>query len=171
MGLVRIGHGRRITLAALTVGTFVLIGLLPAHLDAEASERPAPTPAAIVPLPELGNDLLALTNADRATGGHEALALAERLSRYALRHSRRMAELGSIFHSGERQLRDALEGTGWETAGENVGVGASVPSIERAFMASPPHRANVLGPAYDHAAVGVVRADGVLWVTVVFYGD
>jgi uncharacterized protein YkwD len=170
MGVVRIGR-RRLAMATLVTATFLLVGLVPGHLDADASERTARTPSTIVPRSELGDDLLALTNADRATGGREAVRLAERLSRYAVRHSRRMAELGSIFHSGERQLRDALEGTGWETAGENVGVGASVRGVQRAFMASPPHRANILGPSFDHAAVGVVRAGGVVWVTVVFYGD
>jgi uncharacterized protein YkwD len=38
-------------------------------------------------------------------------------------------------------------------------------------MASPPHRHNVLGTSYDQVAVGVVESGGVLWITVVFYGD
>jgi uncharacterized protein YkwD len=54
--------------------------------------------------------------------------------------------------------------------GENVGVGPSAGSIEAAFMASPPHRANMLGN-YTHVGVGVfVTGNGTVWVTERFYG-
>ena len=56
----------------------------------------------------------------------------------------------------------------WQGEGENVGVGATPQSIEGAFMASPPHRANILG-AYTHVGVGVVVANGRIWVTERFY--
>jgi uncharacterized protein YkwD len=38
------------------------------------------------------------------------------------------------------------------------------------FMESKPHRRNILRRGYDHAAVGVVKSDGSLWVTTIFYG-
>jgi uncharacterized protein YkwD len=54
--------------------------------------------------------------------------------------------------------------------GENVGVGPSAASVEAAFMASPPHRANMLGN-YTHVGVGVfVAGNGMVWVTERFYG-
>jgi uncharacterized protein YkwD len=54
--------------------------------------------------------------------------------------------------------------------GENVGVGPTAASIEAAFMASPPHRANMLGN-YTHVGVGVfVAGNGMVWVTERFYG-
>ena len=57
----------------------------------------------------------------------------------------------------------------WHYGGENVGVGPSAASIEAAFMASPPHRANILG-AYTHVGVGVfVDSRGAVWVTERFY--
>jgi uncharacterized protein YkwD len=53
--------------------------------------------------------------------------------------------------------------------GENVGVGPSAASVEVAFMASPPHRANMLGN-YTHVGVGVfVAGNGTVWVTERFY--
>jgi putative cell wall-binding protein len=64
----------------------------------------------------------------------------------------------------------------WSRLGENVGysiqTGASeatlVERLHRAFMDSPPHRANILG-AYNQVGVGVlVTAAGKMWVTVVF---
>jgi len=169
MGVVRTGRGRWFV-APLLLGYLLVLSFAPARVAADPAER-AGVPAAPVSIPEVRDDFLALTNDDRAAYNREALALADRLSRYATRHSRRMANLGSIFHSGDEQLREALEGTDWSTAGENVGVGASLESVQDAFMRSAPHRRNILEGSYDHAAVGVVEADGVVWITVIFSGD
>src|SRR6266508_917534 len=49
-------------------------------------------------------------------------------------------------------------------------VGSTVDGLQDAFMASPPHRENILRSAYDHVAIGMASADGHLWVTVIFYG-
>jgi uncharacterized protein YkwD len=114
--------------------------------------------------------MLALTNDDRLNHDRRALAFAERLARYARRHSQAMADRGSIFHSTGDQLRRELDGYDWELGGENVGVGGSLESLEDAFMASTDHRKNILRPVYDHAAVGIVRADDRIWITVIFYG-
>jgi uncharacterized protein YkwD len=81
-----------------------------------------------------------------------------------------MARSGYIFHSTEGQLRRALGGYDWSFGGENVGVGGSLESLQDAFMASRPHRQNILRRAYERIAVGIVRADGRIWVTVIFYG-
>jgi uncharacterized protein YkwD len=35
-------------------------------------------------------------------------------------------------------------------------------------MRSPAHRANILNPAYRQVGVGIVRANGRLWITQVF---
>jgi uncharacterized protein YkwD len=121
---------------------------------------------------ELGprRHMLALTNSDRVYHDRAALSFAERLAAYAKSHSEAMADKGYIYHSTGDQLREALEGYNWELGGENVGVGASLESLEDAFMASDPHRKNILRRLYDHAAVGIARADDRIWVTVIFYG-
>lgn len=93
------------------------------------------------------------------------------MSRYATRHSRQMAARGELFHSSWDRLTRELEGTGWQIAGENVGMGPSVDEVQEAFMQSGPHRHNVLLRAFDHAAIGVVESDGSVWITVVFYGS
>jgi uncharacterized protein YkwD len=57
----------------------------------------------------------------------------------------------------------------WQEYGENVGVGPTPQSLEGAFMASPPHRANMLGE-FTHVGVGVaITTDGRIWVTERFY--
>lgn len=114
--------------------------------------------------------MLGLTNQDRAAHDRDDLNFAARLARYAKDHSQAMARKGYLFHSTEEQLRDALKGYEWQIGGENVGVGGSLESLEDAFMASKDHRANILRSEFQHAAVGIVRDDGRIWITVIFYG-
>jgi uncharacterized protein YkwD len=88
------------------------------------------------------------------------------MQRRAQTHSQEMADAGYIFHSN---LTRTVEGLTWTFAGENVGAGASILSVHRAFMASPEHRANYLQTRFDRVAVGVVRANGSVWITVVLW--
>jgi uncharacterized protein YkwD len=111
-----------------------------------------------------------LTNHARVDADRRRLGLVDRLSTYAKRHSQAMADGGYLFHSDGSALQTALAPYGWSIGGENVGVGSDVESIQDAFMRSRPHRRNVLRSEYDHMAVGLVRQDGRLWVTVIFYG-
>jgi uncharacterized protein YkwD len=173
MGVVRTDRRVRLALLAVLLGSMLIVGFAPAISDADAAERPLASAPRVEPAraePELAGTLLHLTNDDRAVLGGEALELAEHLSRYATRHSERMARLGYLFHSSDEQLRRALDGETWSTAGENVGVGASLEEVQEAFMDSAPHRHNVLDGSYDRAAIGVVEADGAVWITVIFYG-
>ena len=121
---------------------------------------------------ELGprRHMLALTNSDRERYERRELAFADRLATYAKAHSQAMANDGYIYHSTGDQLRRALDGYDWELGGENVGVGGSLESLEDAFMASDLHRQNILRRVYEHAAVGIARADDRIWITVIFYG-
>jgi len=114
--------------------------------------------------------MLGLTNEDRAAHDRDDLNFAARLALYAKDHSQAMARRGYLFHSSENQLRGALEGYNWEIGGENVGVGGSLESLEDAFMASKLHRENILRESYRHAAIGIIREDGRIWITVIFYG-
>jgi len=112
--------------------------------------------------------MLTITNEDRTARDRRALDLNARLSRYATRHSRAMADEGHLFHTPD--LADKLQGLNWSLGGENVGVASSLADLQEAFMASPPHRRNILQRRFDHAAIGIVLSDGKLWVTVIFYG-
>ena len=114
------------------------------------------------------SEMFQLTNEARERKDRDLLKLDRQLSRYAVRHSRAMADEGELFHS--RDLAEVLEGRDWSMGGENVGVGSSLDDLQAAFMASKVHRSNILKRGYDHAAVGVVESDGNFWVTVIFYG-
>ena len=112
--------------------------------------------------------MLRLTNEDRADADRRDLDLDLKISRYAVKHSREMAEAGYLFHTED--LAGVLDGVDWTLGGENVGVGSSLEDLEAAFMASKPHRRNILEEVFENAAIGVVRSDGNYWVTVIFYG-
>lgn len=114
------------------------------------------------------DQMLSLTNRVRADAGRRVLDLDARLSRYAKRHSREMAEAGYLFHT--ENLAARLGGVDWSMGGENVGVGSSLRDVQGAFMGSTPHRRNILQKRFDHAAIGIVKSGGTLWVTVIFYG-
>jgi uncharacterized protein YkwD len=113
--------------------------------------------------------LLLMTNDVRDDHDLRPLLDRRRLARYATRHTARMVRRGSLFHSTSSRMSDALSGTGWSMWGENVGVGSTLRRVQRAFMHSTEHRANILRRAFDHAGIGVVRSDGYVWVTVDFY--
>jgi uncharacterized protein YkwD len=110
------------------------------------------------------------TNQSRLRHEVRRLSLDERLSELARRHSVKMAKRNSLFHTSD-PASFYLRGVKWHYWGENVGVtGGDVPELERAFMASAPHRANILNRRFRHVAIGAIRARGALWVTVFFYG-
>jgi uncharacterized protein YkwD len=80
-----------------------------------------------------------------------------------------MARNGELFHTGDADVY--LHGIDWHTWGENVGyTPGSIQGLQDAFMASTPHRHNVLEGDFRRVAIGTVRVDGVLWVTLFFYG-
>ena len=112
--------------------------------------------------------MLQLTNDAREKKDRATLKLDRQLSKYAVKHSRDMADDGTLFHSED--LAALLKGRDWSMGGENVGVASSLTDLQAAFMASKVHRSNILQAGYDHAAVGVVESDGSFWVTVIFYG-
>jgi uncharacterized protein YkwD len=117
---------------------------------------------------ELRGQMVELTNDDRTDKDRSALELDLELSRYARKHSQDMADAGGIFHTDD--LAAKLKGKDWSAGGENVGTASNLPDLEAAFMASTPHRRNILNRGFDHVAIGVVESDGNFWVTVIFYG-
>jgi uncharacterized protein YkwD len=113
--------------------------------------------------------VLGLHNTERKDHNARALSMDAAIARYAKRHSRHMAKKGYLYHTSS--LARVLDNRRWSIAGENVGVGGDLETIEEAFMASTPHRKNILRRSYDEAGIGVYKDDrGLYWVTVIFYG-
>ena len=149
------GKGRR----ALVVLSVVILGFLAQGLAPTGANAAGARPR---------DQMFTLTNHDRAAHGKATLGLDAKLSRYAKKHSREMANRGYLFHTAD--LAAVLKGRDWTIGGENVGVGSALTDLEDAFMASKPHRKNILRTTFDAAAVGVFKSDGEFWVTVIFYG-
>jgi hypothetical protein len=102
---------------------------------------------------------------ERSGAGLTPYAGAGDLVDVARRHAARMAAEGRLHHNPSlgSEVQD------WEAVGENVGVGASVDDIHRAFMASASHRHAILSTAFTEVGLGVAFGpDGRLWVAQVF---
>jgi len=113
--------------------------------------------------------MLLATNHSRTNHDLRRVAINRDMSDLARKHSLAMANADSLFHTND-PARYYLKGIAWHYWGENVGVtGGTVGDLESAFMASSPHRANILHSSFRHVAIGAVRVDGALWVTVFFY--
>ena len=108
---------------------------------------------------------VAKANAERQARGLAPYVVKSDLAAVAARHSARMAQRNSLYHNPAL----GSEVSGWQSVGENVGMGGSVDSIHKAFMDSPSHRANIVSTQFTEIGVGTVTdSRGVLWVTQVF---
>ena len=139
---------RRRLSAALLVSA-VLVAAAPQ--SAQAATRP------------IERRFASMINNARTTGALGALKVSDRLSEVARKHSNRMAAQDELYHSDLQRLL----GPGITAVGENVGYGGSLDELLAAFLASPPHAANIMG-SYQKTGVGIVRADGRIWITQLF---
>ena len=117
---------------------------------------------------KMRTQMLYLVNQSRRANGVAPLKINWKLSRYAWRHSRQMALARSVYHTGD--VWTHMQRFGARSWGENVGMSWSLRALERAFMASPPHRANTLAARFHRVGIGVVRFRHSRWVTLDFYG-
>jgi uncharacterized protein YkwD len=113
--------------------------------------------------------LLQLANKARAQAGAPPLALDEGLSQAARVHAQAMVEAQQLSHQfdGEPSLvRRLATGTHLQLdqEGENVALDFDPEQAQRHLMLSPPHRANLLNPAYNVVGLGVVRGGDRLYV-------
>jgi uncharacterized protein YkwD len=111
----------------------------------------------------------ALINRDRAAHGLAPLTWSSCLYNVALSNARRMASQEYISHTNG-VYSDLACGLGHQS-GENVGfwsAGIDDVAINNLFMASPDHRANILGPYHYVATAWVVGANGYGYIAVEF---
>jgi uncharacterized protein YkwD len=106
-------------------------------------------------------------NKARANHGKPPLKLSAQISKMARKHSKKMAANSYIFHSC---LQCKFQSWNWHALAENVAKGKTIGKVQKAFMKSSGHRANILSTKYKKVGVGIVEAKGWLWVTEIFYG-
>jgi uncharacterized protein YkwD len=114
--------------------------------------------------PSMASYFVAKINAQRVAHHRSKLTVDPGLSALGLKWATQMAKANTLYHNPHL----ATDVHGWHYLGENVGVGYSDSSLEAAFYASAPHRANMLDVNYTRIGVGVVDVDGKLWVSEEF---
>jgi uncharacterized protein YkwD len=149
-GSYRTTHApRRRRFAAALLVSAILVAAAPQSAQAAASPKE--------------RRFASMVNATRGAATLSSMKLSNHLSDVARKHSKHMANKGELYHSNLERLL----GPGVTAVGENVGFGGSLDDLLKAFLASPPHAENLLGD-YRQTGVGIVRADGQIWITQVF---
>ena len=161
-----VGIGRKKTnIMERTRIALTRVAILATFVTAFTALAPAPAQAA-----NTARRMYQVTNNSRATNQVREVGIHYRISKLARKHSIAMANRGSIFHTSN-PASFYLKGVKWSTWGENVGsTGGTITGLQAAFMNSPGHRSNILHRGFHRVAVGTYRANGILWVTVFFYG-
>ncbi|MFC2949567.1 CAP domain-containing protein [Virgibacillus sediminis] len=135
--------------------------------EAPAPQQPAPeqqeqTPAASQELNQFEQEVVELTNQERAKHGLSALEIDAELSKVAREKSRDMATSNYFAHNSPNYGSpfDMMKSFGidYRTAGENIAKGQRTPEeVVNAWMNSEGHRANILNADYTHIGVGYVE--------------
>jgi len=117
--------------------------------------------------PDAARRVFDLTNQDRLDHGLSALRWDDALGAAAQAHADRMAQARAISHQypGEPELmeRAASAGAHFRAIAENIATGPHPEAIEREWMHSVPHRANILDPKMDAIGVAVAAQGGTLY--------
>jgi uncharacterized protein YkwD len=103
-------------------------------------------------------------NQARADNGRPALVVRTDLVQVARGQAGRMASSDTLYHNPNL----TTDVSNWRWVGENVGYGPSESAVDAAFMASTPHRDNILDTDYTELGIGVVVSNGRVWVAEVF---
>jgi uncharacterized protein YkwD len=119
--------------------------------------------------PQAERVLLDLANQSRAQAGAPALTLDAGLCQAARAHAEAMFAARQLSHqfAGEPSLPQRLGSatrTTLDQEGENVALDFDAADGHKNLMLSPPHRANLLNPAYNVVGLGVVRSGDRLYI-------
>lgn len=114
--------------------------------------------------------LVMLIQKARGNHGLPKLALNQKLSNLARKHSAQMVNHGNpVMHSSTGQLYNYMNQANCHASiGENVGMDYSIPQMHQAFMQSSGHRANILRSSWRKVGVGVRVHNNRVWVTELF---
>ena len=110
-----------------------------------------------------------LINQERVREGLPPLAVDERLTQAARRHTELMVEHKTLSHQFEGepslQVRITDENVRADREAENVALEMDAAGAHAILMNSPPHRANILSEAYNAVGVGALRSGDQFYVT------
>src|SRR5271169_6015694 len=162
-----------ITISARWAGfpaTVAAAGKEPAQ---QATLKPAAATAPDIPFADYDSgaerQLLELANQARTQAGAPPLTIDYGLSQAARAHAEAMFAARQLSHrfDGESSLPQRLAATTklqLDQEGENVALDFDAAGAQQHLMLSPPHRANLLNPAYNVVGLGVVRSGEQLYI-------
>jgi uncharacterized protein YkwD len=114
------------------------------------------------------DEILRLTNIERANAGLTPLKRSRNLNYIAQAHARDMGLRDYFNHTAEGyglspfQRMDAVRSAKYRSAGENIAAGQHSPSqVVSAWMNSPGHRSNILNSSFEYLGVGVYYDAGL----------
>lgn len=146
----------------MRVGFIFTAGLLLCGIFAHAQQLPD----------DQQQKLLNLTNQARMDQGLPPLHWDPALAAAAQTHAQKMLDQRVLSHQlpGEPDLRarTAQAGAHFREVAENVAMGTSIEGLQKEWMHSPPHRANILDPKLTNVGIGVVERSGYWYAAVVF---
>jgi len=138
-----------------------------------ATLKPASATAPDIPFsdydPDTEQQLLDLANQARRQASVPPLTLDAGMSRAARIHAKEMFAARQLSHQFDDELSlpkrlAATTHTQLDQEGENVALDFDALHAHQHLMLSPPHRANLLNPAYNVAGLGVVRNGDQLYI-------
>ncbi|GAA1006250.1 hypothetical protein Aple_077690 [Acrocarpospora pleiomorpha] len=114
------------------------------------------------------NEVVRLTNVERAKAGCAPLTHEARLHTAARSHSADMSAKNYFSHDSQdgRSFVDRIKATGYtfSAIGENIAKGQqTAASVVQGWMGSQGHRENILNCSYTQIGVGHVAAGGPYW--------
>lgn len=130
---------------------------------------PASPAAALRPEVDYQRAILKATNKQRVQHDLVRFKTQKCVQRYAVRQAKRMAAQDRMFH---QDLTPILLTCGLRKAGENVAYGYSDGKtlVNRGWMRSPGHRANILDGEFRVMGVGARRSDDGTWYAAQVFG-
>ncbi|GAA4300178.1 hypothetical protein GCM10023178_05100 [Actinomadura luteofluorescens] len=142
------------------------------------TKRPAKKRRTTTPVPRsttpgggtLAQQVVSLTNAERAKNGCGALTVDSQLQAAAQGHSDDMVARNFFDHTNPsgKNPGDRITAAGyrWSTYGENIAYGQRTPAaVMSAWMNSSGHRANILNCRFKNIGVGVTLKSGTPYWT------
>ncbi|GAA5041831.1 uncharacterized protein YkwD [Thermocatellispora tengchongensis] len=138
--------------------------------DTTTTPNPSPTQDGATVGTAEENEVVRLTNAERAKAGCKALVHDAKLHTAALNHSKDMAANNYFSHTSRsgKTFDQRIKEAGFapiRALGENIAYGYRTPAeVVKGWMNSSGHRANILNCSYTHIGVGMAkRGDTPYW--------
>jgi uncharacterized protein YkwD len=155
---------RRVPSVAILLALAAMLAPAGAQAQGCANTHLRPTSAN---LDAVRSAVLCLHNAERARHGLPALRESARLRRAAVRHTSHMVDAHFFDHTtpGGATMLDRIRNTGYTSGarswslGENIAWGsgrlATAAQIQRSWMSSAGHRANILQRSFREIGIGI----------------